>query len=141
MNKIKLNVFDEEVKLELFADTYFSNQSLAIEAIEEETGENFKTVSVNLPEFSYLLEDNEFFFDENNDLFNIKDVMINAGIMAATEKVGASGFCQYPVFKLLLIYLGSNTAERDLYYLVYDQFEGEDRTKEKGVKFSPFIFI
>ncbi|KSU17657.1 DUF4313 domain-containing protein [Lactococcus lactis] len=102
MNKINLNVFDEEVKLELFADTYFSNHSLAIEAIEEETGENYKTVSVNLPECSYLLEDNEFFFDENNDLFNIKDVMINAGIMAVTNKVGASGFCQYPVCKLLV---------------------------------------
>jgi len=102
MNKIKLNVFDEEVKLEFFADTYVSNQSLAIKAIEEETGENYKTVSVNLPDFSFLLEDNEFFFDENNDLFNIKDEMTNAGIMALTQKVGASGFCQYPVCKLLV---------------------------------------
>lgn len=102
MNKIKLNVFDEEVKLEFFADSYVSNQSLGVAAIEEETGDNYKTVSVNLPDFSFLLEDSEFFFDENNDLFNIKDEMVNAGIMAVTKKVGASGFCQYPVCKLLV---------------------------------------
>lgn len=102
MNKIKINVFDEEVKLELFAVTYASNQSLAIEAIEEDTKESYKTVSVNLPGYSYLLEENEFFFDENNDLFNIKDAMVNAGLIAVTGKVGASGFCKYPVFKLLV---------------------------------------
>ncbi|WP_282798990.1 hypothetical protein [Lactococcus lactis] len=102
MNKNKLNVFNEEVKLEFFADTYVSNHSLAIEAIEEETGEKYKTVSVNLPDFSFLLEDNEFFFGENNDLFNIKDEMINAGIMALTQEFGASGFCQYSVCKLLV---------------------------------------
>ena len=77
------------------------NQSLCVIAIEEETGDNYKTVSVNLPDFSFLLEHNEFFFDENNDLFNIKDEMVNEGIMAVTNKVGASGFCQYPVCKLL----------------------------------------
>ena len=88
--------------MEFFTDSYISNQSLGVVAIEEKNGENYKKVSVNLPDFSFLLEDNEFFFDENNDLFNIKDEMVNAGIMAVTNKVGASGFCQYPICKLLV---------------------------------------
>lgn len=102
MNKITINVFDRVVRLELFAVTYASNNSLAVEAIEEDSRENYQTLSVNLPGFSDLLEENEFFFDENNDLFNIKDEMINAGLMTVTDKVGASGFCKYPVCKLLV---------------------------------------
>lgn len=102
MNKFKVNVFDEVVKLELRAVRYSFNNSLAIEAIEEETGESYKAVSVNLPVYAFLLEENEFFFDENNDYFNFKDAMLNAGLIAETGKIGSSGFCKYPVFKLLV---------------------------------------
>lgn len=101
-NKIKINVFEEEVKLELFADTYLCNKTLAINAIEEDIGESFKTVSENLPDLSYLLDDNEFFFDTNNDLFNIKDAMVKAGLIAFSKKSVDSRFGKYQVFKLLV---------------------------------------
>ena len=103
MIQIKIEVFDEELTLELRKTQYAYNGLMAIEAYNAETGEDFATLSVNLPRSQKLLEENEFFFDDNNDYFGIKKKMLEENVISETGKSGKSGFCSYSVCQLLVV--------------------------------------
>ena len=85
-----------------FLSLYASNNSLALEAYEVESRESYSTLSVNLPGQSYLLEEDEFFFDTNSDYIWKMDALIENKIISMTDKIGQSGFRTYPVCKLLI---------------------------------------
>lgn len=94
--------FGERYQVTLHAAAYASNGALAIEAMDyvPEWGceEPFATLSVNLPDFEPSGE-GCFFLDTNNCPWAAKFLADN-DIARPTGKVGQSGFCTYPEYKL-----------------------------------------
>lgn len=85
----------EVCKLQLVAESYLNNGSLAVIAIEE-SGEEFDTITVNLP-FGDA-DDTHAYIDTNNCPW-AKEMLKKHKSAKPTGEYGHSGFCTYPLYE------------------------------------------
>lgn len=85
----------EVCNLQLVADSYQSNGSLAVFALEE-NGEEFDTITVNLP-FGDA-DESHAYIDTNNCPW-AEAMLKQHNIAKPTGEHGHSGYCTYPLYE------------------------------------------
>ena len=99
-NTFRLNVNNTTYEVYIKLGEYESNNALAVNLIDAETNEMLDILSVNLPNSSYFLEDNQFFLDTNNCPYAAKFLIENQ-IAKPTNDSCNSGYCRYPIYELI----------------------------------------
>lgn len=99
MTRIKINIDGEELYL---IKTKYHDGNLAI-VVNDRFDEPFCKVSVNLPEYKDQLDklDGEYVFVKNYDENEWVDDLIEQNFFKDTGKRISSGFCSYPLWKVL----------------------------------------
>lgn len=92
------NCFGRQTSLALARLCYSHGGNLAVMAYEASDGElePYATLTVNLPDYSFLLGENQAFIDANNHPWALNWLEEN-GIARHTGLYASSGFCQYPL--------------------------------------------
>lgn len=96
----------ETHKLFLTADSYKSNNSLAVIAYETPKGEcvspeMFDVITVNIFESDFLMEKDLAYVDTNNCPW-AAELLKETGLATPVGTYGHSGFCSYPLYKFNL---------------------------------------
>lgn len=79
--------------------SYYGNGRLALILVDPFTGERVATASVNVPEVD--LEDNEIAIKDYSENQGVLDALVDAGMVALTDRAVASGFVTLPIVRLL----------------------------------------
>ena len=90
-----IDLWGDTIDLKFVKAKYYYGD-VAIIAVDADTGEEWATVTVNLP---YPLDDGCVFMDTNNHKA-IVDAMVNEGYIELTGLEMPSGFCMYPEARL-----------------------------------------
>lgn len=85
-----------DVRLEKSA--YISNNNLAVVMFEEETGDEYGVITVNLDGYDFLCDDTKAFIDTNN-FPEIREFLEDNNIATYLDYDGESGFCTYPLYQ------------------------------------------
>ncbi len=103
MNKIKFKDLPTYVvktefgdyKVKVVSDNYLDRGALAVLLLEEENGEEFAVLTVNI---DGVAENDLSYVDTNNNKWAIEFIEENS-LGVDTGAVGFSGYCVYPLFK------------------------------------------
>lgn len=93
-----INDFGNNVKVKLYQTRYVKNNAIAI--VAKEDGLPYATATVNI-EGAMTVTDNQVIMDTNN-CGKLVDAMIDKGIVSEPISLIGSGFCVYPICKLLV---------------------------------------
>lgn len=94
----KLNTMFGDYEVEMEKTAYSNNGRLAIQLYSEDGP--FATLSVNLPDEPIDDKENEFFLDANNCPWGAR-FLAQYGLAIPTGRYAFSGFCMYPLYKLM----------------------------------------
>ena len=92
-----IKMYDKTYRIRFALSAYRNNGAPAIVAINEDDGDVFAVVSVNIP--GYDTGDNMVVADTNN-CEELIDAMEREGVIGEPEDYIQSGFCVYPVVKI-----------------------------------------
>ena len=103
MNKIKFKDLPTYVvktefgdyRVKVVSDNYLNKGALAVLLLEEESGEEFAVLTVNI---DGVAENNFSYVDTNNNKWAVEFIEENK-LGVDTGGVGFSGYCVYPLFK------------------------------------------
>ncbi len=87
-------LYGETFRLNITKGAYTNNGTLYLGLIEEETGEPFADITINLPE-SYARGNIQYL--DSNDMPDIEQFLIK-NKLGTNMGSGKSGFCSYPLF-------------------------------------------
>lgn len=110
--------FGRQTSLVLSRLSYSRTGTLAVVAYEasEEVLEPYATLTVNLPDWAFLLDEGLVFVDTNNNPWAIRWLEDN-GIARYMGVKAVSGFCDYPLMKFDLGKLGTPDELRKAGYM------------------------